>query len=78
MDIQQLLSPKDNLEKMYWWGIANQVIAPLEQTGKLKSDRLRQLIPDQVYVDFKTVDPSEWENWAASLPPTILPGLSNR
>ena len=78
MDIQQLLIPKDNLEKMYWWGIANQVIAPLSQSGKLKSNRLQALIPNQIYTDLGQVNPSEWQNWAASLPPTILPGLSKR
>jgi len=77
-DIQGQLSSKDTLEKMLWWGIANQVIAPLDRSGRLTSNRLRVLIPDRVYTDFSLVDPSEWQNWAANLPPTIFPGLSQK
>lgn len=65
---------KKDLEAMYWLYVAQNVIGPLNEEGKIKSQRLTRIIPDETILQYERQ--SRLDAFRVFSQSTILPGLS--
>ena len=71
---------RDNLEMMHWFSIVNLGVGPLAQSGELRSERLKAILPERILSrkELLSVDPDQWQKWSQNLPENIFLGLSSR
>ena len=76
----EFIRTRDNLEMMHWFSIVNLGVGPLAQNGKLRSERLKAILPERILSsqELLSIESAKWQEWSQTLPENIFLGLSSR